>query len=174
MGCQAEGWSHSRRTQRQTAKPQETGWDYPKPGSGKGHSSWCPWGRRIVTDTIHLPCCNGDTAFLPQAGLPKSQTCYFRLRLYMSNKCRQPWPGQLNWYHHGFNSKLLRASASPELAFVISTWTEPSVGRAILVQKRGNVCPGLKVRQVRLLFDGASQCRSPRPRHLGLSWKGWA
>lgn len=70
----------------------------------------------------------------------------------MSNKCREPGPGQLNWYHHGFNSKLLRASASPELAFVISTWTEPSVGRAVLVQKRGSVCPGLKVRQVRLLL----------------------
>lgn len=46
--------------------------------------------------TIHLPCCNGDTAFLPQAGLPKNQPCYFRLRLYMSNKCREPGPGQLN------------------------------------------------------------------------------
>ena len=81
----------------------------------------------------------------------------------MSNKCREPGPGQLNWYHHGFNSKLLRASASPELAFVISTWMEPSVGGAVLVQKRGSVCPGLKVRQVRLLLEGASQCGAPAP-----------
>ena len=163
VGCKAEGWSRSRRTQRQTAKPWETGQDCSRPGSGKGNSSRCPWGRRTVTDTIHLPCCNGDTAFLPQAGLPKSQPCYFRLRLYMSNKCREPGPGQLNWYHHGFNSKLLRASASPELAFVISTWTEPSVGGAVLVQKRGSVCPGLKVWQVRLLLEGASQCGAPAP-----------